>query len=120
MTYEQYWDGDSTLPIYYRKAQSIRNTNRNQELWLQGMYIYDALCRVSPVLNAFAKNGTKPVAYTSEPYALTYAEQVQKRARDEENQMKLMLAKMEASMIELNKKFKEGEMNDGNNRPATN
>lgn len=35
-----------------------------------GMYIYEALCDVAPVLNAFAKKGTKPLAYRTEPYAL--------------------------------------------------
>ena len=30
--------------------------------------MYDALCAVSPLLHAFAKNGTQAVPYLSEPY----------------------------------------------------
>ena len=60
MTEEQYWDGDPELVKYYRKAEEIRNEKRNQELWLQGMYIYEALCDASPIFHAFAKKGTKP------------------------------------------------------------
>ena len=70
MTLDQYWDGDSTLVKYYRKAEEIRNEKRNQELWLQGMYVYEAICDVSPILHAFAKKGTKPTPYSAKPYPL--------------------------------------------------
>ena len=71
MTPEQYWDSDPMLAKYYRKADEIRRKRRNEELWIQGMYIYEALCDVSPVLHAFAKRGTKPTPYPDHPYALT-------------------------------------------------
>lgn len=71
MTEEQYWDKDCTLVAAYRKAEELRVNRRNQEMWLQGAYFYDALCRVSPILHAFAKKGAKPVPYLSEAYALT-------------------------------------------------
>ena len=38
------------------------------------MYIYEALCDVSPVLHAFAKSGTKPNPYPDRPYAITTQE----------------------------------------------
>ena len=47
----------------------------------EGMYIYDALCKVSPVLHAFAKNGTKPIEYPSEPYPLTQKELIMQKER---------------------------------------
>lgn len=68
MTCEEYWEGDSALPIFYRKAQKLRNDTENQKAWLQGMYFYEALCNVSPVLHAFAKKGAKPYPYPSKPY----------------------------------------------------
>ena len=71
MTEEQYWDRDCTLVIAYRKAEELRANRINQELWLQGAYIYDALCRVSPILHAFSKKGSKPEPYCSEPYSIT-------------------------------------------------
>ena len=105
MTYEQYWEGDSTLVKYYRKAEELRNEKRNQELWLQGMYIYEALCDVSPILHAFAKKGTKPTPYSDRPYALT-AEQ--NRRKEEEKQRRLVEKGkkfMEAMAASINKKF---------------
>jgi hypothetical protein len=106
MTPEQYWDGDCTLPKYYRKAEELRNEKRNQELWLQGMYIYEALCDVSPILHAFAKKGTKPAPYSAKPYALT-EKQIE---QDEEEKQRKLAEKgkrfMEAMATSVNKKFK--------------
>ena len=71
MTEEQYWNGDNSLVIAYRKAYEIMQERRNQELWLQGAYIYEALLDVAPILQAFAKKGTKARPYSSEPYTVT-------------------------------------------------
>lgn len=104
MTYEQYWDGDCTLVKYYRKAEEMRNDKRNQELWLQGMYIYEAICDVSPILHAFAKKGAKPHPYPSKPYAISEKQIKQER---EEKQRKL---------VEKGKKFMEAMMHSTNKR----
>ena len=105
MTSEQYWDGDCTLPKYYRKAEELRNERRNQELWLQGMYVYEAICDVAPILHAFAKKGTKPTPYASKPYPLT-EKQVE---REEEEKQRKISEKgkrfMEAMAASINKKF---------------
>ena len=106
MTPEQYWDGDSTLVKYYRKAEEMRNEKRNQELWLQGMYIYEAICDVAPILHAFAKRGTKPTPYSAKPYPLNN-KQIE---RDEEEKQRKLTEKgkkfMEAMADSINKKFK--------------
>lgn len=70
MTEEQYWDRDSTLVKYYREAEQLRQERANQDMWLQGMYIYDAISRLSPILHAFAKKGTKAKPYPDEPYPI--------------------------------------------------
>ena len=69
MTESQYWDSDPTLAADYRKADEIRWDRRNHELWLQGMYVYEAICCCVPVLRAFSKE-RKPGQYPSEPYSL--------------------------------------------------
>ena len=105
MTADQYWDGDPALPKYYRKAYELQRKRRNEELWLQGMYIYEALCDVSPLLQAFAKKGTKAHPYPDHPYSLTKEdreeEQKQKERREMETARRYMLGKME----EINKMF---------------
>ena len=106
MTPEQYWEGDSTLVKYYRKAEELRNDKRNQELWLQGMYVYEAICDVAPILHAFAKKGTKPTPYSAKPYPLN---DKQSKKDEEEKQRKLTEKGkrfMEAMATNINKKFK--------------
>ena len=105
MTPEQYWDGECDLVKYYRQAEEMRNERRNQELWLQGMYIYEAICDVSPILHAFAKKGAKPHPYPSKPYALT--EKQIRREREEKERRLVEKGKrfMEALMQSTNKRF---------------
>lgn len=114
MTYEQFWDMDSTLVVDYRKADELRSERRNQELWLQGMYIYEALCDVAPVMRAFTKKGTKPHKYPSEPYALSNKQRRESAEKQERKVFDKGLAVMEALMKQTKKKFQTGakEVND--------
>lgn len=105
MSPEQYWDGDPTLAKYYRRADEIRQSRRNQEFWLQGMYIYEALCDVSPVLNAFARKGTKPNPYTDHPYPLSTKDINAEKKRQEQREREKARRYMEGKMAKLNKFF---------------
>lgn len=116
MTYEQYWDGDNDLPVFFRKAEKLRADRENTFLWIQGRYIYDALIAVAPALQAFNKK-PKPGEYVERPYPLTRAdadaiEEEKAKARQEQ-----MIAAMEARMVEINKKRKEAR--DVNNDTGT-
>ena len=44
MTYEQFWDGDPDLVRAYRSADQIRRRRRNEEMWLEGIYMVEAPC----------------------------------------------------------------------------
>lgn len=105
MTEEQYWDRDSTLVVAYRKAEELKTNRKNQEMWLQGAYVYEALCRVSPLLHAFAKKGTKPVPYIAEPFAITEKQAEYRREEKEKKNFDKGKTMMEGFMIRHNKKF---------------
>ena len=102
MTYDQFWNEDCTLVKYYRKAHQIKQKQRNQELWLQGLYFYDALCDVSPILHAFAKKGTKPKPYPTEPYPTTDKEVAGRKERQRILHIEKMKAKMAAWAAKTN------------------
>ena len=104
MTYDQYWNDDPTLVKYYRKADSMKQARLNEQLWLQGMYIYEALCDVSPILHAYAKKGTKPKPYSEKPYAITKDE----RKREVEE--------LERKMVEKGKRYMNAVMQSTNKR----
>lgn len=105
MTPEQYWDGDPSLPRYYRKAEELRQKRKNEESWWQGLYIYEALCDVAPIFHAFAKRGTKPTPYPDRPHPITRmdreADKERKARREREKAKQYMLGKM----AKINKRF---------------
>ena len=119
---EEYWHGDYTQLAEYLKSFEIQRERANHDAWLQGAYIYDALCAVSPVLNAFAKRGTKPMPYHKEPYGMnldeasTDAPEKKQTKTNEEIQALNASAKFASFMTQWNKRFESqgGETNGDN------
>lgn len=105
MTEAQYWDGDPTLVKYYREAEELRKERVNQEAWLQGMYIYDALARVAPILHAFAKKGTKAQPYVEEAYPISKKTREDAGVKKEKQKLQKGVRYMEAYMVQNNKRF---------------
>lgn len=71
MSYAEYWEGDSSLTRYFRKAYKIKQEQDNNNAWLQGLYFYDAIS--TALHNAMRGMGkSKPPAkdYTKQPYDL--------------------------------------------------
>ena len=81
MTYEEFWEKDVEMVRAYREADRIRQKRKDYDMWLQGRYVYDALCCASPILHAFAKEGTQPHPYTEEPYPRTKKDLEEKQER---------------------------------------
>lgn len=68
MSYDEFWYGESYRAKFYLDSHKLKVKQKDEEMWIQGMYIYEALCKVSPVLHAFSKKGTKPLPYAEKPY----------------------------------------------------
>ena len=84
MTYEQFWEQDCQLVVPYREAWKLRQENENRQAWLNGLYLYEALVDVSPVLRAFAKPGTKAQPYPDKPFDFESARKKKKAERNEQ------------------------------------
>lgn len=106
VTYDQYWNDDCCLVKYYREAFKLKSERKNEELWLQGLYIYEALCDVSPILHAFAKRGTKATPYSSQPYALTENKVKENKEKKEKAEFDKAKAMMEAFASAFNSRLK--------------
>lgn len=114
MTYDQFWNDDVELVKFYREAWQLKQQVRNQDLWLQGAYIYEAILDVAPILHPFAKKGTKPTPYREQPYELfTNKKDHKKHLTQEQKSDKKAKAVMEIFMMNINKKFEKqgGEKN---------
>jgi len=73
MSYELYWYGSPNIVKAYHKAHEIRNQQRNQEMWFQGLYNYRAFGSVAANLaySFSGGKGKKPEGYFDEPIPLT-------------------------------------------------
>ncbi len=90
MTYDEFWHGKPNLVIFYRKKHRLEIEQKNQELWLQGLYFNNA---VSVALNnAFSK---KKSQYIEKPIRLFPETEDEKKAKAEETKRKLV-AKLNA------------------------
>lgn len=85
----EYWDGDPAAVREYRAAHEQRQRRKNEELWLQGLYFYEALLDASPLLRAFVKNGTKAHPYLEEPFPRSEKEIRERAEREERKQYEL-------------------------------
>ena len=66
MSSAEYWEGDPSLARYFRKAYEIKQEEINNNAWLQGLYIYDAI--TTAMHNALRGKNTKAREYTKQPY----------------------------------------------------
>ena len=106
MTYDEFYCKDHTLAIAYRRAYERKREQANQDMWLMGAYVYQAISRVAPLLIPFNTN-PKPEPYLEKPlpvyeYNKTVEETESKAVVDNG------LAYMHSQMLRVNAKFGEG------------
>lgn len=102
MTPEQYWDDDCMLVKYFRCAYELKRKERNNDLWLQGLYFYHALCDAAP-LYRFSTKPQKAAPYLSEPFPISMEEKKEREERAERDRFIKMRQKMEAMVTKTAK-----------------
>lgn len=114
MPIDLFWDGDCRLAESYRRADDIKQRRLNQELWLQGLYFYEALCDVAPALHAFSSK-PEPTPYPEEPFAITAKEIEERRIKEAKRRYDEMKIKVRSWAVKTNKQFahQEGEEVEG-------
>ena len=71
MSSAEYWEGDPSLARYYRKAYRIKQDEINNNAWLQGLYIYDAVSTaLHNALRGMGKQKPPAKDYAKQPYDL--------------------------------------------------
>lgn len=106
MTYNEYYKEDHTLTIAYREAYRKKREVENENLWLQGAYIYQAIARVSPLFNPFAKH-PKPDDYLGKPFPL-FQKEGEVNAKSNAVADSKGFAYMQSVMAKVNAKFGKG------------
>lgn len=102
MSYAEYWEGDSSLTRYYRRAYQIKQEEINNNAWLQGLYIYDALS--TALHNALRDKKTHTRDYAKQPYNLNKREKTEaEKAKEVEIEQQKAAAWME-NFVRINSK----------------
>lgn len=104
MTAGQFWHGDPWLVEAYRQKHNMGIEERNQELWLQGLYFSDAI-NVA-LSNALGKKGTKKQKYIEKPIRITPMTEAEKEAAVRRERAKAIeyFNRLKASWDNKNKK----------------
>lgn len=94
MSYDEFWKKSPYRTKFYREAHELKLKQKDELMWVQGMYIYEALCEVSPVLHAFSKKGTKPLPYSDKPYMSKVNKKVTKVEREKQIENERLIAQI--------------------------
>ena len=86
MSYNDFWYGPAFMTTFYRDANKLELRRQDENNWMIGMYVYEALCDVSPVLHAFSKKGTKPLPYAKKPYLMDQFEEKTEAEKEQEKE----------------------------------
>ena len=123
MTYDEFWHGDVYRALFYKKAYNkkieIQNELNDYNFWLQGMYVYEAICDASPIFHSFAKKGTKPLPYSNEPYTMKYKKEQELNEQDIKNGRLIAQVQFDNWVRATAKHFKnigEGGKNETDNK----
>lgn len=96
---------------FYEEAHQLKERRENYNLWLQGRYVYEAVGAISPILQAFAKEGTTAKPYLEEPFPLSKEEMEEREERErikKYNRLKAHVAQW-ANETNAKNRRKEGE-----------
>ena len=80
MSAREYWEEDCHLVVAYREADRIRQERDDQLAWIQGYYIYEALCSAAPLFRSLDK---RPRAQEYPQKTLTQRIREHRRAEEE-------------------------------------
>ena len=102
MSSAEYWTGDPSLVRYFRKAYKIRQEEINNNAWLQGLYIYDAVS--TAVHNALRGKNSTAKEYAKQPYNFENKEKSEyEKAKEVEIEKQKAVAWME-NFVRINSK----------------
>jgi len=100
MTYDQYWYEDTDLLIHYIKAEQYRLKRFNQQAWVQGLYVYQAIGCLVPILNPLSKEH-KARPYLKEPFPSSKEEVEERRLKRIQAWTNMMMSKVKRDEKEV-------------------
>lgn len=80
VSYDEFWNGDYTQLKYIQNAHLIQVERQNEQAWLQGVYVYEAVSIA--LANAFKKKGQQADKYPEKPHRVTPLSEIEQEAEN--------------------------------------
>ena len=93
---DEYWNGDYTMLKFYAEKHRLAVEQQNEQLWLQGVYFYEAIAVA--LANAFSKHSN--AKYPDKPYRLTPMSE-----EEQELENKRKVEEFRANLVALGRHF---------------
>ena len=101
MSADEFWNCDPRMYKVYRELDRIKTEKENQRLWLEGMYVYQAILLSAPRLNSLKPE--EPVQYPAKPFDLGLDKKEEPEMTDEEIRKTPQFARVMEWAIAVNK-----------------
>lgn len=86
MSYHDFWYGPAGMTEFYKESYRIKLRQLDENNWILGMYVYEAILDCAPILHAFSKKGTKPLPYAKKPYLMDKLREKTQQEKDQERE----------------------------------
>ena len=84
MGYDEFWNCHPSRYKAYREMHKFKREMRNQEMWIQGMYVFDAISKALHNQPAFAIHPPKRIDYLDKPLPIFGKSEEEKEAEEQE------------------------------------
>ena len=111
MSYDQFWFMDVDLVRAYREADRIRQKRIDEEMWLMGMYVYQAVGSLHPLFNSLKPSDAKP--YLEEPFSYTNFQEKANEEQPEEERIQSGVDHFRSLIMAVNKQRHNKESDKG-------
>lgn len=91
MTYSEYWNCSPSVYKAYREAHRLKADQKNQEMWLQGFYVFKAIETALHNQPAFATKKIEPISYLEKPIPLSPPSEEERKEREKELKEKQLI-----------------------------
>ncbi len=85
LSYDDFWHSDPFKAKYQLQKFRLELKHKDELMWEQGMYIYEAILQCSPILHPFSK-ATNPLPYTEQPHLVKLEQDEKDRQQEIENE----------------------------------
>lgn len=95
MSYKDFWYGPAYMTKFYRESNKLKLKQQDENNWMLGMYVYEAILDCSPILHPFSKKGTKPLPYSEKPYLTDKLDTQTEEEKEQEIENQRLIAQIQ-------------------------